>query len=583
MGLSSERADQIARYSGRSVTILARRIPSGSARNPQWAGEKKLIPAVLVGGWDSRSEHDREAVRLAAGSVYKTYSDYENELLPFLNTQDPPFEKEGDVWKVRAPVDALAHLGPLVGERDILRLREVIQAVFSEIDPALELPEDQRPYAQLSGKRLQHSGWLRTGLATTLVLMAVLHEQLRLTNTNCMLDHFVERLVADLPDLAADYRRIASLHGELTLLMEAAPRPLLTALGRMLEGNGSTIAPIFQDKDPVFSQSPHTGLLWALETLAWDPQYIVDATLTLAKLARVDPGGKLMNRPINSLRDILVAWLPNTNAPLSQRIAALDQIIKLVPEIGWPLVLKLLPGYHEVISPTAEPRYREAGASEREIVTYGLVHKTYDQVIERAFRLAGQDPERWTSLVQKMSAFNDSQRKSMLEILTGFATKLPPDQQHALWSALRGELARHRAYSSAQWAMNENQLLPFEALLRRLEPSDAVIQVVWLFNDYHPDIPQNGDEHPKLDLVEQVRTRAIRGLIQVGGMENLLRLAETAALPDHVAVSAASVIDRVDDFSFLVETAMEKAGKLNVFAAVLSARAALKLRVPWES
>ena len=64
MGLAPERADQLARHSGRSVTILARRIPSGSAQNPQWAGEKKLIPSVLMGGWDARSEHDREALRL---------------------------------------------------------------------------------------------------------------------------------------------------------------------------------------------------------------------------------------------------------------------------------------------------------------------------------------------------------------------------------------------------------------------------------------------------------------------------------------------------------------------------------------
>jgi len=584
MGLAPERADQLARHSGRSVTILARRIPSGSAQNPQWAAEKKLIPAVLMGGWDARSEHDREALRLAAGAdAYTTYSDYEHELLPFLKIQDSPFEKEGDVWTVRAPVDALAYLGHLVGERDLRRLEEVARTVFGDTDPALDLPEDQRPYAQLSGDRLKHSEWLRTGLATTLLLMSVLHEQLDLTNANCMPDQFVEQLIAGLPGLATDYRRIASLHGELMLLMEAAPRPLLASLGQMLEGDGAAIRPIFQDKDPVFSQSPHTGLLWALEVLAWDPRHIADATLTLAKLAKVDPGGKLMNRPINSLRDILLAWHPNTNASLVQRIAALDQIIKWVPDVGWELVVKLLPGYHEVVSPTAQPRYREAGASEREVVTYGLVHKAYDQVIERALKLAGQDSERWTTLIRQMSVFNDSQRKSMLDALMDFASKLTSNQRHDLWSALRGEVARHRAFPSAQWAMKEDQLTPFEALVGALEPPDAVMRVVWLFNEYHPHIPQKEEEAPRLDLVEKTREKAVRNLLHSGGMGTLLSLAESAALPDHVALTVASIMDKADGFAFLVESAMDRPGKLNVFAAVLSARAELKLGTAWRN
>lgn len=85
-------------------------------------------------------------------------------------------------------------------------------------------------------------------------------------------------------------------------LLSEPERPLLLALGQMLGGDGKTLVPIFQDKDPFLSRSPHTGLLWALEALAWDPKYLSDSALTLAKLARVDPGGKLTNRPLNSLR-----------------------------------------------------------------------------------------------------------------------------------------------------------------------------------------------------------------------------------------------------------------------------------------
>jgi hypothetical protein len=163
-----------------------------------------------------------------------------------------------------------------------------------------------------------------------------------------------------------------------------------------------------------------------------------------------------------------------------------------------------------------------------------------------------------------------------------FAPKLTTDQRYVLWEELRREVARHRAYPSAQWAMKENQLLPFDVLLGELEPPDAVMRVLWLFNEYHPHIPQNEEETPKLDLVGQAREKAVRDLLKTRGKDGLLKLAETAALTDYVALTVASVIEKRDDFSFLVEAAMERAGKSRVFSAVLSAQAEQKLGVEWR-
>ena len=64
---------------------------------------------------------------------------------------------------------------------------------------------------------------------------------------------------------------MGSLSAQLPLLMEGAPGPLLEALEQMLGGDGESIRPVFRDTNPIFSSSPHTGLLWGLETVAWDP------------------------------------------------------------------------------------------------------------------------------------------------------------------------------------------------------------------------------------------------------------------------------------------------------------------------
>ena len=495
--------------------------------------------------------------------------------------QDSPIIKEGDVWQVRAPVDAFAYLGHLVGRREFDRLRGVATTVFSETDPALDLPEDKRRYAEIYGKNLKHSTWLRDGLARTLRLLAILHEPLGVTNTGIRPDLFVDKLISELPGLATDYRRIANLHEELPILMEAAPRPLLAALGQMLGGGGKTLVPIFQDKDPFFSRSPHVSLLWALEALAWAPQYLVETAMTLAKLARIDPGGKLTNRPLNSLREIFLPWHPGTNATLVQRMATLDQVIAKEPDVGWKLVIELLPRFHEVSTPTAKPRYLEAGASEREILTYGLVADGRKGIVERALALAEENPERWVTLIKEMAIFEAPQRTRACELLAGLEARLDEEKRFIVWSELRSFVARHKAFPTAQWAMKDEDLAPFQQLVKTFEPVDPVSRVIWLFNDWNPAIPE--PQPSTWDLAEKKRESAIRDLLKTRGADIVFELASKATHPELVGAACGNVLTKLEDFVTLVDSAMGKTDNLTVFAIVLSAEAERHIPDAWRA
>ena len=103
-------------------------------------------------------------------------------------------------------------------------------------------------------------------------------------------------MVRSLPGLSADHRLLASLRHQLPLLAEAAPDPLLEALEHLLEGDGSLIRPIFSETKTLLApHSAHPSLLFALEILAWDPVRLRRVTQILAKLANIDPGGRLAN------------------------------------------------------------------------------------------------------------------------------------------------------------------------------------------------------------------------------------------------------------------------------------------------
>jgi hypothetical protein len=102
----------------------------------------------------------------------------------------------------------------------------------------------------------------------------------------------------------------------------------------MLEGDGALIRPIFNEHQGFLHPTyKHTGVLWALETMAWDPEYFRRAVLALARLAAIDPGVKIGNTPANSLAEIFVLWHPNTNASSARLLSALHEITQSFPAV----------------------------------------------------------------------------------------------------------------------------------------------------------------------------------------------------------------------------------------------------------
>lgn len=169
------------------------------------------------------------------------------------------------------------------------------------------------------------------------------------------------------------------------MLMEAAPGPLLSALEQMLEGDGAKLKPVFQDSrdsNPLWSSSPHTGLLWALERIGHDPKYLQKTSDILAGLVAIDPGGRLSNRPLASLRSLFLTWKPATNASHEMRLAVLENLISTKPDVAWPLITDLLPKHGQMQSNLEPPRFRDAGASEREMLTYSILFKTISAILQ---------------------------------------------------------------------------------------------------------------------------------------------------------------------------------------------------------
>lgn len=580
MGFTEQEGYDLARYCGRSLAVLARQKPSGTAPLPEWLSSADLLlPALLAGSWHASTEADQEILfKLAANNDYATY---EAPLRTLTKLQDPPIDHVADVWALRASVDAFVHLGHLIGAEHLARFSEAATTVFGTIVAPPKADEIFRPAA----KRVpdNHSSWLRDGMMNTLLHMAVLHEQAEFTVAGKTPQEYVNSVVRGIPGLSSDHRLIASLQDQVPMLAEAAPIPFVEALELLLEGDATGIRPIFDEhKGFIGTHSFHYGMLWGLELLAWDPQMLLRVSLCLARLAAIDPGGSTTNRPINSLRAIYLSWAPNTSATARQRMGVLSNILDSVPSIAWQLITKLLPSSHDFSSPTQQPAFREFGERNTEALTYGVIWESQAFIIDKAIHHAGVDASRWVELIGVISYFPKQSFEGIITALEGVLASTNSEEHFAIWDALRKEINRHRIYLNTDWALPEEALTQLDLLVQRFAPTAAIARSTWLFDDWLPDVAgtaQDDDDPEK--AINTARFNAICEVLQESGTPGLVELATKVKLPQYVGYAAR---DLELDFHAMCKffyQALHSSKELDVLVSVILAEGVLRFGGEW--
>lgn len=560
MGLSEEKAEALAIRSGSSLTILARHAPAATYQPPAWTADGlSLLPALLAGAWDSRLDKDRQVLSILAGGA--RYDQFEALLRPFLTRIDSPIERGSGVWKLRAPVDAMLHLSSFIGDEHLERLEEAARLVFTTSSP----PRSGRFAAAAD----QFSSFLRDGLASTLLMISKLHSEIDLEFSTEPPGDFVERLVGELPGLYDDYRVIMSLESQLPILMEAAPDPLLSALESLLEGHSEDLAKAFDDSAG-FSllRSPMPDVLWALETVAWEPELLPRTAEILARLAIIDPGGRYTNRPINSLREIFLAWNPGTNAPLSERLAILDTIVERYPETGWQLLVSLLPKSHDSASVTRKPRFSDSGGSQNGPLSRTDVEDAFRSLIDRALELSVNAPQKLGSMVESYPRFDADRRAQFLDIIGSWADgAAAPKEAAELRATLARLAARHARFRSADWALPDADLSRLQQVVTLLDSSDPVERARVIFDER--TIPQDSDYEGHERIIEELRKTEVARLAS-SGSDRVLDLASRVRLPYQVANAVAEVVTNGAMIEGLIFKAFQGSDSLKRFAQSLS-------------
>ena len=546
-GVDEEQAEMLARAAHRSLVAFQEEAPSRGARRRAWSSafrSKVLRRAWLAGGWQEARSGDTDALSLLFGVPYE---DARAELQAFASGADPIFAVVGGTWALTSPEQAWQFASAQLTAHDLAALVTVIQTVLGAVNPALELPVEERWMAAIHGKTRIHSTDLRRGLSTTLAACGAFGEETSVGGVGTAAD-WASGVVAQLLRRANEDPRgdvWASLSDLLPLLAEAAPDAFLRAVQEgVTERSRPVLATMFLDQEgDAFSvSSPHTGLLWALETTAWSEEHAPLAIKLLARLAEIDPGGRLSNRPAGTLVDIFRTWLPQTSLPASRRLAVLDALRRDHEEVAWTLMLTLLPEHEAVGSYTHAPRFR-TWKPETEGVTYAEIWEVSSAVAQRLLDDAARRPQRWLELVNRLADFPPPDLPPALDRLRelGRTTQLGTELRQALWSELDRLVRTHRKFSDAEWALPAEQVDRLAEVATLFSPTDPVAANSWLFDDHFPDLGSDRlDYHEEETRLRIARAAAVAEVLSAEGVAGVLRLAESVKLPGFVGLAAAS-------------------------------------------
>lgn len=545
MGLDEGRAQQVVRSAGGSLTVLRRQFAiNQSLLEPPWvrtADARTLAGVLLLGGWDESSPADKALVERLAS---RNYADVEGALVEAERLPDAPLRRSGTVWQWVSREDAWTYLASRLTVAGLRLYAGVAAEVLGSLQPKFDLPAGQRFAAAVHGKQTPHSTWLREGLAASLGLLAVRADALT-ESVRAQTAGLVDGVVAGTLAAATDWRCWASLGELLQVLAEASPDAFLDAVDTALAAGPTDWKKLFEEAGPTGSPS-HSGLLWALELLAWSPQHLSRAALLLAKLDAVDPGGTRGNRPSASLLGILSGWYPQTAAPLATRLKVADLIAARLPDVGWRLLVRLLPSTKGSFAlPHPQPRWRDWAVSWLPDVAMPAVAQHVAEVHKRLLAQAGEDAARWVDVVKALDDLPQPQCEEAVDALAGKVTKdWPRDGRLKLWECLRDVLHHHRSFPDADWAFGEAIVGKVDALYAACAPESLAERNAWAFayRVHLPSPPKGGDIREEARLTNELRRGSIEAIVAAGGVDALIAFGRSVERPEIVGSVAAGVV-----------------------------------------
>ncbi len=500
----------------------------------------------LIGAWDDNKPGDKDIIK----RIVEDFEKWNSQIHELFFKNKKLLTLQNGKWRVNNRLSLWKQVAERVFDTDVRKIEECVLMVLSEIEPQLDLPPETRILGDIQGKGPKYSSDLRQGLAETVALMGNYGDELK----NCSHQipaktskSIVRKLIKD-----KNWKLWASLNYLLPMLAESTPHLFLTIVESEIEKTSSVFDILFKKEDSgMMGNNYMTGLLWALEGLAWEEEFLPQVLLILSSLANRDPGGNYANRPLNSIINILLPWHPQTLGSFEKRIAGITAICSDYPEIAWKILFALIPNQTNLASNSYRPKWRKISLDD---VDTKISKEEYLRQVEEyqkvMIEMAQKDISRFIQLTKIMDDLTDRSREIILEHLSYNGIRnLSEDDRYLIWSSLTEFVSKHRRYPDTEWTLKKEYLKKVEEVIGTFEVESQFTDKYLFENDDIKLYQQKGNwDKQQRDLTKK-RKEIVNRILCTKGINGVIEFYHDVKHPDKVGYSLGMIQSKeVDNF-----------------------------------
>lgn len=440
-----------------------------------------FIPMLaLIGSWDEKNEFDRQIVEKISNMEY---SEFESRARSLLCQNDEYLKLENGIWKVLHKEELLEQCKTMIFDDCVNRLMQAAQTVLSQRSQRVISPNPY--YIETSGE-YDNSKMLRKSLAKSLCWIKKSLPELSRCNRTDIEGSIYKLVRAILKD--GDWIMWASLQDCLQDIAELLPDEFLKKIEWSTIYKPQEILRLFPKSGNSITQPNYIShILWAIEALAWSPDYLISAISALGLLATL-PYEKTnwTNTPINSIVSILLPWHPQTLADSEKRKNALRCLKNDNPSVFWKVLVKLLPNQTRTTSGNAKPEYLLLEVPEKIEITKAEVYEQYAFNLELAVEISKDKIEKLSILAKQIRYMKEPTLLAYLDCIERKREFANERELFTLWLNLRKQIVQPDLKEGTAVC---RQIDRIQSLIQSIEPKDIRVkyQKLYLENEYVPD------------------------------------------------------------------------------------------------
>ena len=218
------------------------------------------------------------------------------------------------------------------------------------------------------------------------------------------------------------------------------------------------------------------------------------------------------------------------------------------PTVAWEVLISLLPRQRRS-SGTYKPKWLLKVPETNEIKITG--QKYWEQISDYALivQMSKEDQSKLKELISYVESLPQEAFASLLNTLSSpIIVDLPEDERYPFWAALNGKIIKHKNRGNAQWALSNDQLSVLEKTAERLRPNNPFYLHQHLFSGTKLWNYESGvDWEKKRSKLKKQREDAIKDIMDFGGLEMVIRLAQLSEFPELIgSILAESGNEEID-------------------------------------